>query len=61
MMLLRLPISSGWNVNPMNRNHVLLVWPVRQPVVVEEARSQLAAGTVIESAHAQEDVVEVIW
>ena len=38
-----------------------MVWPVRQPVVVEEARSQLVAGTMRELSHAQEDVVKVAW
>lgn len=42
-----------------NRGHNSLVWPVRQAVVVEEARSQLVAGTIEEPAQAQEDVVEV--
>ena len=36
-----------------------MAWPVRQPVVMEEARSQLVAGTVREAAQAHEDVVEV--
>ena len=38
-----------------------MVWPVRQAVVVEEARSQLVADTVREASQAQEDMVEVTW